>query len=199
MLSPQVKQTPKKNMRKLVVFNQLSLDGYFTDKYGDMTWAKENSDAEFDEFTTENARGGGTLLFGRVTYDLMASFWPTPQAAKMLPLVAERMNNLPKAVFSRTMKEASWKNTKVIKGDIAAQIRKMKKESGEGMAIFGSGNIISQLAKTGLIDEYQIVLNPIALGAGRTMFEGIKERLHLKLTKSRVFKNGKVFLCYEPA
>lgn len=199
MLSPQVKQTPKKNMRKLVVFNQLSLDGYFTDKYGDMTWAKENSDAEFDEFTTENARGGGTLLFGRVTYDLMASFWPTPQAAKMLPLVAERMNNLPKAVFSRTMKEASWKNTKVIKGDIAAQIRKMKKESGEGMAIFGSGNIVSQLAKTGLIDEYQIVLNPIALGAGRTMFEGIKERLHLKLTKSRVFKNGKVFLCYEPA
>jgi dihydrofolate reductase len=199
MLSPQVKQTPKKNMRKLVVFNQLSLDGYFTDKYGDMTWAKENSDAEFDEFTTENARGGGTLLFGRVTYDLMASFWPTPQASKILPLVAERMNNLPKAVFSRTMKEASWKNTKVIKGDIAAQIRKMKKESGEGMAIFGSGNIISQLAKTGLIDEYQIVLNPIALGAGRTMFEGIKERLHLKLTKSRVFKNGKVFLCYEPA
>lgn len=199
MLSPQVKQTPKKNMSKLVVFNQLSLDGYFTDKYGDMTWAKENSDAEFDEFTTENARGGGTLLFGRVTYDLMASFWPTPQAAKMLPLVAERMNNLPKAVFSRTMKEASWKNTKVIKGDIAAQIRKMKKESGEGMAIFGSGNIVSQLAKTGLIDEYQIVLNPIALGAGRTMFEGIKERLHLKLTKSRVFKNGKVFLCYEPA
>lgn len=186
-------------MRKLVVFNQLSLDGYFTDKYGDMTWAKENSDAEFDEFTTENARGGGTLLFGRVTYDLMASFWPTPQASKILPLVAERMNNLPKAVFSRTMKEASWKNTKVIKGDIAAQIRKMKKESGEGMAIFGSGNIISQLAKTGLIDEYQIVLNPIALGAGRTMFEGIKERLHLKLTKSRVFKNGKVFLCYEPA
>jgi len=186
-------------MRKLVVFNQCSLDGYFIDKHGDMSWAKENNDAEFNEFTMENARGGGTLLFGRVTYDLMASFWPTPQATTMFPIVAERMNNLPKVVFSRTMKEAPWNNTKVVKGDIVAQLRKMKSESGAGMVIMGSGTIVSQLAETGLIDEYQIVLNPIALGTGRTMFEGIKERLNLKLTRSRVFKNGKVFLCYEAA
>ena len=78
------------------------------------------------------------------------------------------------------------------------QIQRMKEESGEEMAILGSGSLVSQLAKTGLIDEYQIILNPIALGAGRTMFEGIRERLNLKLTKSRTFKNGKVFLCYEP-
>ncbi len=186
-------------MRKLLVFNTGSLDGYFTDKHGDMTWAKANNDDEFNQFTTENAQGGGTLLFGRVTYDLMASFWPTPQAAKMLPIVAEQMNNLPKVVFSRTMNEAAWNNTNVIKGDIVAHLRKMKNEPGGSLVIMGSGTIVSQLAETGLVDEYQIVLSPIALGGGRTMFDGIKESLPLKLTKSRTFKNGKVFLCYEPA
>jgi dihydrofolate reductase len=185
-------------MRKLVVFQQVSIDGYFMDTEGDMSWAKNDSDAEFNAFGEDNAKGGGVLLFGRVTYDLMASFWPTPQAREMFPVVAERMNNLPKIVFSRSMNKASWGNTTVLKGDLAAEIRRMKKESGEGMAIMGSGKIVSQLALEGVIDEYQIVVNPIALGGGRTMFDGIREKLNLKLTKSRIFKNGKVFLCYEP-
>ncbi|MEN6334184.1 MAG: dihydrofolate reductase family protein [Phycisphaerales bacterium] len=185
-------------MRRLVVFNQVSLDGYFVDLNGDMTWAKEGNDEEFNAFTSENAEGGGELLFGRITYELMASFWPTPQAREVLPLVAEQMNSLPKVVFSRTMREASWNNTRLVKGDPVAEIRRMKSEPGEGMVIMGSGSIVSQLAPTGLIDEYQMVLIPVALGGGRTMFEGITERLRLKLVKSRVFRNGKVFLCYEP-
>jgi dihydrofolate reductase len=163
-----------------------------------MTWAKNDNDEEFNAFTSENAKGGGALLFGRVTYELMASFWPTPQAHKSLPSVAERMNNLPKVVFSRTLEKASWNNTKLVKGDLVTEIRKMKSEPGEGMAIMGSGSIVSQLALERVIDEYQIVVNPIALGDGRTMFDGIKERLSLKLTKSRIFRNGKLFLCYEP-
>lgn len=185
-------------MRKLVVFQQISLDGYFMDKNADMTWAKNDADEEFNAFGAENAQGGGVLLFGRVTYDLMASFWPTPQAREMLPIVAERMNNLPKIVFSRTMNKALWNNTKVVKGDLAAEMRRMKSEPGDGMCIMGSGKVVSQLALEGVIDEYQIVVNPIALGSGRTMFEGINDRLSLKLTKSRTFRNGKVFLCYEP-
>ena len=84
-------------------------------------------------------------------------------------------------------------------GDIASEIRQMKTEPGEGMAILGSGSIVSQLALEGLIDEYQVVVNPVVLGAGRTMFNGIKEKLNLKLTRTRAFGNGKVFLCYEPA
>jgi dihydrofolate reductase len=84
-----------------------------------------------------------------------------------------------------------------VKGDMAAEIRKMKKEPAEGMAIMGSGSIVSQLTQEGLIDEYQIVVNPVVLGKGRTMFEGVKEKLNLKLTKTRAFGNGKVFLCYE--
>jgi dihydrofolate reductase len=186
-------------MRRLVVFQNLSLDGYFVDRNGDMTWAKNDNDEEFNTFTSENAKGGGVLLFGRVTYELMASFWPTPQAHTILPVVAERMNNLPKVVFSRTMEKALWNNTKLVKGDIVTEIRKMKSEPGEGMAIMGSGSIVSQLALERVIDEYQVVVNPVALGDGRTMFEGIKDRLPLKLTNSRIFRNGKVLLCYQPA
>lgn len=184
-------------MRKLVVFNQVSLDGYFVDRYGDMSWAHK-SDAEWRAFVEENASGGGELLFGRITYELMVSYWPTPYARENDPIVAERMNNLPKAVFSRTMDNASWNNTKLVKGDMAAEIRKMKKEPGKDMVIFGSGSIVSQLAQAGLIDEYQMVVNPVVLGKGRTMFEGIKEKLTLKLTKTRTFGNGNVLLCYEP-
>jgi dihydrofolate reductase len=184
-------------MRKLIVFNSISLDGYFVDQHGDMSWA-HNNNPEFDAFVEENAKGGGMLLFGRKTYDLMASFWPTPIAAQMYPVVAERMNNLPKVVFSRTMDEPSWNNTKLMKGDIAGEIRKMKQEPGVDMVIMGSGTLVSQLAQEGLIDEYQVVVIPVVLGRGRTMFEGVKEKLTLKMTKTRTFSNGNVFLCYEP-
>lgn len=141
---------------------------------------------------------GGVLVFGRTTYDLMASFWPTPQALQMMPVVAERMNNLQKIVFSRKMAEAAWNNTKLIKGDIVAAMRKLKQEPGEDMAIMGSGTIVAQFAAAGLIDEYQLVVHPIALGGGRTLFDGLKEKLELKLTKTRAFKNGNVLLCYGP-
>ena len=184
-------------MRKLIVFNHVSLDGYFTDVNGDMSWAHKN-DAEWNTFVEENASSGGELLFGRITYELMVSYWPTPHAIKNDPTIAERMNNLPKVVFSRTLDKASWNNTKLVKGDMAAEIRKMKKEPGKDMVIFGSGSIVTQLAQEGLIDEYQMVVNPIVLGKGRTMFDGIKEKLTLKLTKTRIFGNGNVLLCYEP-
>jgi dihydrofolate reductase len=186
-------------MRKLIVFNHVTLDGYFTYVNGDMRWAHSgNDDAEFSAFVADNASGGGQLLFGRITYELMAGYWPTPTAIRNNPIVAEGMNSMPKVVFSRTLDKASWSNTKLVKGDIASAIRKMKEEPGEGMAILGSGSIVSQLAPEGLIDEYQVVVNPVVLGKGRTMFDGAKEKLNLKLTKSRTFGNGKVYLCYQP-
>jgi dihydrofolate reductase len=138
------------------------------------------------------------LVFGRITYELMMSYWPTPAALKDNPVVAERMNSLPKVVFSRTLDEASWNNAKLVKGDPAVEMRKMKKESGEDMVIMGSGRIVSQLAQEGLIDEYQIVVVPVAIGKGRTMFDGIKDKLTFKLAKTRAFGNGNVFLRYEP-
>lgn len=186
-------------MRKLIVFNHVSLDGYFVDRNGGMSWAKaDHQDPEWDAFVSGNAGGGGMLVFGRITYEMMASFWPTPFAKETMPAVAEAMNNQPKVVFSRTLDHASWNNTSLIKGDVVSEIRKLKQEPGDGMVILGSGAVVAQLAPAGLIDEYQIVVNPIALGAGRTMFDGLKEKLALKLTKTRAFGNGNVLLCYEP-
>jgi len=186
-------------MRRIVVFNSVSLDGYFTDANGDMSFAHNaNPDAEWDAFVASNASGGGTLLFGRITYELMARFWPTLLAAEQMPIVAERMNNLPKIVFSRTLDKVSWNNTKLAKGDMIGEIRRMKNEHGKDMAILGSGSIVSQLANHGLIDEYQIVVVPIALGKGRTMFEGVNEKLPLRLIKTRTFINGNVLLRYKP-
>jgi len=184
-------------MRRLTVFNSVSLDGYFVDARGDMRWAHKQ-DPEWGAFVSENASGEAVLVFGRVTYDLMAGYWPTPDARKANPAVAERMNALPKVVFSRTLDEPSWQNTRLIKGDIAAEVRRLKQEPGPDMVILGSGSIISQLTAARLIDEYQVVLNPIVLGSGRTMFAGVEEQVHLALKKARPFGNGNVVLWYEP-
>jgi dihydrofolate reductase len=186
-------------MRRLAGFENITLDGYFTTPDGDIGWAHGAADPEFDAFVADNASGGGQLLLGRKTYEMMAGYWPTPTAAQNAPVVAERMNHMPKVVFSRTIDTAAWSNTTVVKGDLAATVRRMKRESGPGMTILGSGSIVSQLAQEGLIDEYQLVLNPVVLGSGRTLFDGITRRPALKLTKSRVFRHGKVFLCYQPA
>jgi dihydrofolate reductase len=184
-------------MRRLIMFNNVTLDGFFTDRNGDMTWAHQRpQDEEWKAFSSENASEGGALVFGRITYQQMESFWPTPEAHKMLPVVAKRMNEMPKVVFSRTLDKVTWSNTTLVKSDPATEMRKMKKEIGPDMAIMGSGTIVSQLAAEGLIDEYKFVINPLVLGKGRTLFEGVAKRLDLKLTTSRSFSNGNVFLRY---
>ena len=137
-------------MPKLIVFNTITVDGYFTDKNNDMSWAHQGDpDPEFDEFVAGNASGGGVLVFGRKTYELMASFWPTPAAAEQLPVVAREMNSRQKVVFSRTLEEASWSNTRLVKSDLVAEVRRMKSEPGEGLAILGSGSLVAQLASAG--------------------------------------------------
>ncbi len=184
-------------MRKLVVFNTVTMDGYFVDSKSDMSWAHKNDD-EWNAFVSENASGNGMLVFGRITYELMASYWPTPMALQNSPVVAKGMNAMPKIVFSRTLGNASWSNTKLLKGDLATEVRKLKQEPGPDMVILGSGTIVSQLAQQNLIDEYQIALSPTVLGQGRTMFEGLQQKVNFKLTNSRTFRNGNVFLCYQP-
>lgn len=186
-------------MSRLVAFNQVTLDGFFTGKNGDFSWAhKDGSDAEWNAFVAGNASGGGMLVFGRITYSMMASYWPSALAAKNDPVVAERMNSMPKLVFSRTLDTAAWSNTTLVKGDIVDEIRQRKSAAGPDMAILGSGSIVSQLAQEGLIDEFQIVVNPVVLGAGRTMFESVTRKLSMMLKTTRVFANGNVVLCYEP-
>jgi dihydrofolate reductase len=183
-------------MSRLIVFNSISTDGSFTDRNSDVSWI-HSQDPEFNAFIADNAKGGGVLLFGRKTYEMMVSYWPTPQASKDNPQVAGGMNKLPKVVFSKTLKDVSWNNTRVVKSDIATEVRKMKQAKGPDLVLMGSGTIVSQLTNARLIDEYQLVLNPIVLGSGRTMFEGVEEKVKLKLKKTKPFKNGNLVLWYE--
>jgi dihydrofolate reductase len=127
---------------------------------------------------------------------MMAAFWPTPMAARMMPAVAEGMNNMAKIVASRSMGKADWKNTRVIQGDLIGEIRKLK-EGRENITILGSGSLVAQLTSHRLIDEYQFVVVPVVLGKGRTQFEGLKDPLPLKLVKTRSFGNGNLVSWYK--
>ena len=109
------------------------------------------------------------------------------------------MNRMQKIVFSRSLKEASWQNTRLVKGDLVAEMRRLKSEPGPDMVIFGSGTIVAQLTQAGLIDEFQLIVNPLALGSGRTLFEGVEKPIRLELKSSRAFRNGNILLNYEPA
>jgi dihydrofolate reductase len=187
-------------MRKLIVFNSVTLDGYYTSEAGDMSWAhKDPQDEEWNSFTGANASGGGVLVFGRITYELMARYWPTPMAMQHNRAVAEGMNSMEKVEFSRTLHSVSWSNTTLIKADPVSEIRRMKDDAGADLVILGSGSLVAPLAEAGLIDEYQIVVNPVALGEGKTLFEGVKKKVALRLLKTRSLANGSVVLWYQPA
>ncbi len=184
-------------MRQLTVFNSISLDGCFTDANNDMSWAHQ-TDPEWQAFTNGNAKGESEVIFGRVTYQMMAGWWPSPAALKAFPQVAKAMNEMPKVVFSRTLQSAEWSNSRLVKDDLVGEVRRMKADRGPHLLLMGSGTIIAQLTQERLIDEYQIVTQPVVLGAGRSMFEGVKDRLKLKRTKERSFANGCVVAWYEP-
>lgn len=183
-------------MRRLSVFNLVTLDGYFAGPGGDISW--HQVDEEFQELANAASNSGNTLLFGRVTYELMAGYWPTPEAIRTDPIVAAGMNKAEKIVFSRTLEEAEWNNTRLVRSDMIAEVSGLKRGGGQDLTILGSGSIVSQLAQEGLIDEYQILLNPVVIGKGKTMFEGLKDRFLLRLIKTRVFGNGNIMLHYEP-
>jgi dihydrofolate reductase len=185
--------------RTLSAFMQISLDGYYCDARGDMSFAhKPPDDEEWRQFVDGNASGGGMLLFGRVTYELMANWWPTPMAAQAMPEVAARMNAMPKLVASRTLARAEWANTTLVSTDLAGTLLELKQSPGPDITILGSGSILTQVAEARLLDELQVVVNPLALGAGKALFAGLANRLHLTLTRSRTFANGSVVLWYRP-
>ena len=181
-------------MRKLRVFESISVDGYFTDSNGDMSWAHVSAeDAEFSSWVSGNASSGGELLFGRKTYQMMEAFWPTPMAAKQMPAVAEGMNAARKYVASRTIKP-TWNNTTLLQGELVKAVRDLKASDGPDITVLGSGSVAAQLGDSGLVDGYQFVIIPVALGGGRTVFtKGCK----LKLLEQRAFRSGNVVVMYE--
>jgi dihydrofolate reductase len=183
-------------MRRITVFNFLTLNGYYKGPNEDISWHRHG--AEEGEYAADSLSPGSTLLFGRVTYEMMAGYWPTPQAISNDPVVAEGMNHAEKIVFSRTLEKAAWNNTTLVKDDMIAVLQKMKQLPGKDMAILGSGSIVTQLAEQGMIDEYQIMIDPVALGDGTSIFKNLRHKLDLRLIKTKVFKSGVALLCYEP-
>lgn len=184
-------------MRKLYAFNMVTLDGFFEGPNQDISWHKV--DNEFNDFAIDQLNSTDTLIFGRVTYQMMASYWPTAGAIKDDPIVADYMNRTPKLVVSRTLEKADWNNTRIIKDRVVEEIAKLKQQPGKDIAVFGSANLLSTLMQHDLVDEHRIMINPVILGKGTPLFKNSKDKLNLKLVSIRTFANGNVLLCYQPA
>jgi len=184
-------------MRKLSSFTSITLDGYYKGTNEDISWHMHEGEAA--EFASASSQSGNALLFGRVTYEMMESFWPTPAAYEAFPVIADGMNKSEKFVFSTTLKKTGWNNTTIIKDNIIDSIRKLKESKGSDLTILGSGSIITQLAAHRLIDEFQVMIDPVIIGEGTPIFKGIGNRRELELISSRVFNNGVILVNYRPA
>ncbi len=183
-------------MRKIILQMMVSADGYFEGPNREIDW--HNVDNEFNENAVEFLNTVDTLLFGRVTYELMAGYWPTPFARDDDPIIAERMNNLSKIVFSNTLQKVEWNNSRLIRGNVKDEISKLKNQPGKNIAVFGSSGLSVELMKHGLIDELAIMINPIILGNGKSLLKGLNSRYKLKLLRTKVFSSGNVALYYKP-
>jgi dihydrofolate reductase len=184
-------------MRKVTVFNFITLNGFFKGPNEDISWHKHGD--EESAFAAEGSKSGSILLFGRVTYQMMESYWPTQMAKRDSPQVAEGMNRSEKIVFSKTLKSTNWDNSKIVRENPAEVVKKMKKESGNDMTVLGSGTIVTQLAENNLVDTYMLMVDPVVLAEGTPIFHGIKRQPDLKLIDTRKFKSGVVLLTYHPA
>jgi dihydrofolate reductase len=184
-------------MRKIIMFNRVSLDGFFAGPNGEMDWFIQ--DPEVDKAVHEMMRLD-SVLFGRVTYQVFESFWPHAAADPNIPesarMMANELNQMTKVVFSKTLKEVTWQNSKLYHGDLAKEVRELKQGKGADIVIFGSGTIVQQLANADLMDEYLIAVTPVVLGSGKALFKGVKA-MNLKLLEKRDFKSGNVLLHYE--
>lgn len=183
-------------MRKLFVSNMISIDGYFAGPNDEIDW--HNVDAEFNAMATEMLDSLDTLVFGRVTYEGMAGYWPTPAALADDQIIAAKMNALGKVVFSRTLSAVDWNGARLAQSPLADEITRLKAEPGKHMAIFGSGTIVTQLTQLGLIDEYRLIVNPVILGAGKSLFAGVTGRPPLRLVSAQAYDSGNVMLVYVP-
>jgi dihydrofolate reductase len=181
-------------MRKIIISEMVTPDGYFAGPIGELDWFFWNE--EMAKNAIDLMSIVDTILFGRVTYELMASYWPSASAPTEDPIIIDKMNNLPKIVFSKTLEKVEWNNTKLIKEITAEEILKMKNQPGKNMVIYGSGSVVSTLMNLGLIDEYHLLVNPVVLGIGKPLFKNIEDRYNLKLVKAKTFTNGVVLLDY---
>jgi dihydrofolate reductase len=184
-------------MRKIVMFNRITLDGFFAGPNEEIDWFIH--DNEVDKVMHERMQPD-TLLLGRLTYQMFESYWPNvaknPNAPEEEKVIADELTEMTKLVFSTTLEEVNWENTELIKNNIINTVKELKQGSGADITIFGSGTIVQQLANEGLIDEYLIVVTPVVLGTGKPLFKDDNKFL-LKLLDTRSFITGNVLLHYK--
>jgi len=183
-------------MRKIVVFNRISIDGFFTGPNGEIDWFIH--DPKVDQ-ASHQMMHPDTILFGRKTYQMFESYWPQvasdPNAPQEARMVAEELNEMTKIVFSKSLKGVTWENTQLVSDDLVGEVRKLKSGDGPDITIFGSGTIVNQLANEGLIDEYLLTVTPVILGKGKTLF-GDGQKSQLRLLQAKGFASGNVLLQY---
>lgn len=177
----------------LVVFNNSSANGFFEGPDRDISW--HNVDDEYDEFAVELLDASAVLVFGRITYELMASYWPT--VGETDP-VATRMNSMAKVVVSTTLESADWNNTRLVSGEVVEEIGELKRTAGMDVTVLGSSTLAVSLLAAGLVDEVRVMVNPVLLGDGTPMFAGLPDRITMAHRSTRTFESGNVLLTYEP-
>ena len=181
-------------MRKLIMWNMVTLDGFFEgSKSWELDWHEYVWGEELEQLSIEQLKTAGMLLFGRVTYLGMADYWTSAKGE-----VADFMNSLPKVVFSRTLEKADWNNTRLVKANAEEEVAELKRQPGKDLFVFGSANLSSTLMRNGLFDEYRLGINPVILGGGNPLFKLNPNRMKLKLLEARPLKSGCVILRYQP-
>ena len=185
--------TMKNKMRKLIAAMNMTLDGF-------CDHTAMSADDEIHEHYNDLLRSAGTLIYGRITYQLMESYWPTavknPTGNKPMDDFAVLIDELPKIVYSRTLKNVDWKNSILKKEIVKEEIVALKQQEGKPIVV-GSPSLIIALAKLGVVDEYQLSIHPIVLGNGLQLFKNIRDRIDLKLIKTKTFGCGAVTLYYD--
>ena len=180
-------------MRRLFWQMNVTLDGFMEGPNRELNDTAQVADADFDRYATEMLKSIDGILLGRRTYQLFAAYWPSATGPD-----ADRLNTLPKIVFSRTLEEVEWKHSRLVKENVAEEVARLKQQPGRDLALFGSADLASTLIRLGLIDEYRIFVTPVVLGRGTPMFKNIKGRLALKLLKATTWSSGIVALHYQP-
>jgi dihydrofolate reductase len=173
-----------------------SLDGFHEGPNHALDW--HNVDDEFDDFALQQLDAADTLIFGRLTYELMANYWTTEAAAVTDPLVAAKMNAMPKLVVSSTLARADWSGTTVVGGDLEEAMIELKSRVGGELLVLGSARLTASLAESELLDELRVMVNPVVLGRGSSLMHSLPSQLRLELLRTRIFDSGNVLLTYRP-
>lgn len=186
------------NMRKLVLFAHISLDGFAADSHSGLGFLSYNE--ELQQFADELVKTVGAAVYGKNTYQLMAGYWPTvltdPTANKHELDHAQWVQQIPKTVFSSTLPRADWNNTTLIKDNVNEAVNNLKQQPGNDLVIFGSPGLAKSLMNLGLIDEYKLTLHPVILGEGIPLFDSPGQRSTLRLLESKTLGSGVVTLHY---